>query len=80
MSREFDAMLLQEMQRDDFLDIASDDNNAIDAFYPCEDEEYCKDVLQDIDLDEDVEAQYAADKEFLELIDDPIQEVIDDEY
>lgn len=68
MSKEFDSMLLEEMQHDDFINIASDNNDAIDAFFPSEDEEFCNKTLKEIDLDEDIQSQLDEDKEFNELI------------
>ena len=75
MSKEFDAFLLEEMQHDDFMDIVSEDNSAVDAFYPCDDEKYCLEALKEIDLDEDIQRQLNEDKEFMELINQPIEEV-----
>lgn len=68
MSKEFDSMLMEEMQHEDFINITSDDNSAIDAFYPSEDENFCESKLKEIDLDEDIQSQLDEDKEFMDLI------------
>lgn len=46
-----DEILLEEMQHEDHLDNMSEDFSMIDGFYPCEDEEFCNSILDDIELD-----------------------------
>ena len=66
----FDQFLLEEMEHEDNIDIAEDDNSAIDAFYPADDEDYCKNMLSCMIIDDEDNCidNGDPDKEFDDLI------------
>lgn len=76
MSREFDALLKEEMEHEDFMSIVLEDNDCIDGFYPADDKEFCSNILKDIDLDDDITKQLNDDEEFNSIINQPLEEVL----